>query len=167
MSNNKFTIIRDTREKRAHGWTYEENAQCAGTLVETLRTGDYSVQGLEDFVCIERKETIQEFARNCVEKRWGDCMKRMSQVRHSYLILEFDWTDIDRYPYSAKVPRSVTKKMCWANGKPKIAVKYIWKVIESARTDYGIHVIACSDKIKAEKLAYRIMKKANEIYLRR
>jgi len=54
--------------------------------------------------------------------------------------------------------------MCWANGKPRIAVKYIWKVIKTAR-EYGIDVRFCGDKMTAEKQAYQIMREIHEAYL--
>jgi len=166
MEPSKFTVIRDSREQLAHGWSFDEDSHCAGTLIEKLDTGDYSLQGLEDFLAIERKETIQEFARNCVEKRWGDCMKRLSEIPHSYIIFEFNEEDIERYPHSAKVPPAVRKRMCWANGKPRIAVKYIRKVLHTAE-DYGIKIIFCGDKLKAEQEAYKIMREAYEIYVQR
>jgi hypothetical protein len=162
--SEKFTVIRDSREKVSHGWSFDEDSHCQGTIIEKLDTGDYSVQGLEDIVAIERKETIQEFARNCVEKRWGACMKRLGGIDHPYILFEFTEDAVDRYPQSAKVPASVRRKMCWPNGKPRIAIKYIWKVIHTAR-EMGIEVIFCGDARKAEKEAYRIMKETYEAYL--
>lgn len=163
--SDKFTVIRDTREKPAHGWSFDPDSYCAGTLVSKLDTGDYSVQGLEDIVAIERKETIQEFARNCVEKRWGDCMRRLKDIEHAYILLEFTEDCVNRYPHSARVPPHVRRKMCWPKtGKPRIAVKYIWKVINTAR-EYGIDVQFCGDAVTAEKEAYRIMRDVYETYV--
>lgn len=157
---NKFTVIRDTREKPAFGWSWAEDAWCAGTIISKVDTGDYTIEGLEDYVCIERKQSIDEFAHNCIEKRWKDCMKRMSEVKFPFLLFEFDWYDVDHYPRTAKVPARVRKKL-------RIPAKYIRKVIHTAREDYNIHVIACGDSYKAEQVAYRILKKAHELHLRR
>jgi len=158
--NNKFTIIKDTREKAPYGWSFEPNAYCEGTIIDTVKTGDYTVEGLENYVCIERKKSIDEFAHNCIEKRWQKCMQRMSKIRHSYILFEFSWDDINNYPKSAKVPDRVRKKL-------KVPAGYIRKVIYTAREDYNIHVIACGDKYMAEQVAYRILRKSNELYLRR
>lgn len=152
----KFTIIRDTREKPEHGWIFEPNAHCWGTEVAKVDAGDYTVEGLEHYICIERKQTIDEFAHNCIEKRWQKCMSRMAKCKHSYLLFEFSWDDINNYPRSAKVPSRIRNKL-------RIPAAYIRKVIYTAREDYGIHVIACGDKYKAEKLAYRILRKAHEL----
>ena len=165
MNKFKFTVIRDTREKSAKGWSFDEDSLCAGTLRKKLDTGDYSLEGLEkDILCIERKETVQEFARNCIEKRWKACMARMSKFKHSYLLFEFTWEDIDNYPHSATVPNWARKKMLHEAGTPKIPIKLIKSVVHDAE-EMGIFVIACGDAVKAEKVAYEIMKKAYEVYL--
>ena len=160
IEKNKFTVIRDTREKPEFGWSFAEDAYCEGTIVDKVSAGDYTIEGLDDYVCIERKHSIDEFAHNCIEKRWKNCMQRMSEVRHSYILFEFGWNDVNTYPRSAKVPAHVRKKL-------RIPAAYIRKVIHTAREDYGIHVIACGDRYKAEKVAYRILKKAYELRCRR
>ena len=156
----KFTAIRDTREKITHGWSFSPDAYCEGTVIEKVNAGDYTIEGLEDYVCIERKQSIDEFAHNCVEKRWKDCMKRMGELKHAYIIFEFSWDDVNNYPQSAKVPERVRKKL-------KIPAKFIRKVIHKAREEYGIHVLACGDRYKAEQVAYRILRKAHELRCRR
>lgn len=152
----KFTVIRDTREKPDHGWSFAPDAYCEGTIVNKVNAGDYTIDGLEDYVCIERKQSIDEFAHNCIEKRWQACMKRMSECKHAYILFEFSWDDIDNYPKSAKVPERVRKRL-------RIPAAYIRKVIYTAREDYGIHVLACGDRYKAEQVAYRILRKAHEL----
>ncbi len=158
--SDRFTVIRDTREKISHGWLYEESTHCTGTIVDKLNIGDYSIVGLEEFVCVERKQSIDEFAHNCIEKRWKNCMQRMSKCKYPFILFEFSWYDVDNYPRSAKVPKRVRNKL-------KIPAAYIRKVIYTAREQYGIHVLACNDALKAEKVAYTILKKAHEIHLRR
>lgn len=153
-------IIRDTREKPEYGWFYPPDGYCSGTIITKVDIGDYTVEGLEDFVCVERKQTVMEFAQNVVTKRWTNCLERMAKCKHSYLIFEFPWSDIDRYPMSAKLPYKVKKKL-------KVTGKFLRKNIYEARNKYGIHVLACSNRRKAEKAAYRILRKGYEISLRR
>ena len=57
MAKSKaFTIIKDTREQE--GYTFEPSSSryhtCNGMVLEKLDTGDYSLKGLEDKICIER-----------------------------------------------------------------------------------------------------------------
>ena len=60
---SKFTVIRDTREKKGHGWWFDESSHCTGTEVKKLDVGDYSIKGREEIVCIERKESVSEIAK--------------------------------------------------------------------------------------------------------
>lgn len=158
--SNRFTIIKDTREKAPHGWSFDPDAYCDGTTISKVSAGDYTIEGLEEFICVERKKTVDEFARNCIEARWKNCMQRMSACRHSFILFEFSWDDINNYPASAKVPNRIKKKL-------RVTPALIRKVVHQARDEYGIHVLACDNKLKAEKVAYRILKKAYDLQLRR
>lgn len=158
--SDKFTVIRDTREKPSHGWSYDPDAYCEGTIIQKLNIGDYSIAGLESYTCIERKESIDEFARNCIDKRWKSCMQRMATCKHSFLIFEFTWDDVMNYPASTKVPQRFRNQL-------RVPSKYIRKVIYTARHDYNIHVLACGNKYNAEKAAYRILRKAYELRCRK
>ena len=157
---NKFTIIRDSREKANHGWVFNEGPYCDGMIIDKVSAGDYTILGMENYIAIERKRTIDEFAHNCIEKRWTKCMQRLSEIKFAFILFEFSWQDILDYPASAKVPVGVKRKL-------KIPSAYIRKIIYTARDKYNIHVLVCNDTFKAEKAAYRIMKKANELFTRK
>ena len=73
--------------------------------VAKLDTGDYSVAGLEEVLCIERKKSVSEIANNIVEKRYKDWTKRMSKYKYKFLMLEFDLDDVYRYPRIHDVPK--------------------------------------------------------------
>ena len=89
---NKFHIIKDTREKKGHGWWYDENAYCSGTTVAKVDIGDYAIEGMEHVLCIERKESVSEFAGNCSEKRFHAELKKMATFPFAFLIFEFGQT---------------------------------------------------------------------------
>ena len=82
MNKNDFTIIVDTREQ--HPWIFKEFT----TAKRKLDTGDYSIEGLEDKLCIERKNGIAEIANNMMENRFSDVIDRMSKYPHSYILIE-------------------------------------------------------------------------------
>ena len=67
---DKFLIIRDTREKPEFGFFYEEDEYCAGTVKAKLDYGDYSIEGLQSRIAIERKESVSEIANNFTEDRF-------------------------------------------------------------------------------------------------
>lgn len=94
----KFTAIRDTREKPAHGWIFYEDSACAGTSIYKLDTGDYSIEGLEETFCIERKQTISEFVNNCNQKRWAACVERMGKMDSAHILFEFPEHHVEEWP---------------------------------------------------------------------
>lgn len=90
-----FTVIRDSREKAAYGWTWDAEKEdaypprCIGTEIEKLDVGDYSIRGYEDVFCIERKADISELWMNYADKtRFEDELIRMQSVPHRFIIVE-------------------------------------------------------------------------------
>ena len=55
MGVDKYIIIRDTREK--NGWNFDFYESCEAIIDQGLKTGDYTAQGLEEHLVIERKAT--------------------------------------------------------------------------------------------------------------
>lgn len=159
MTTNRFHVIKDTREKENHGWWYPEDAYCSGTTKAKIDLGDYTVEGLEHLLCIERKETVAEFAGNCSEQRFWRVIDKMAEYKHKFLILEFDWYAIERYPEGSGVPKEK-----W----PRVRIKgnYMMSLLSTMMLDKGIQVIAAGNKDRAERIAYRIMRKCWEFYNR-
>lgn len=149
MTNN-FTIIVDTREQQP--WTFESFT----VANRKLDTGDYSVEGLENILCIERKKSSSEFANNIVESRFKDVIERMSNMKYSFLLLEFNLEDLLIYPVGSTVPRKMWDKI-------KISPAFLIKNILDLQIMHNIYVYFCGDAINAEKLATLIMKKIHYI----
>lgn len=139
-------IIIDTREQQP--WSFEYHT----TSVAKLDTGDYSIQGLENKLCIERKKTVNEFANNIIEKRYKDWTKRMSKYKYKFLILEFNLEDIYKYPHGSNVPKYLWDQI-------KISPKFIIKNILELQIYYDIKVLFCGSSDNAEKLALSIINK--------
>tara|TARA_Y100000361_G_C10877770_1_gene197604 strand:+ start:29 stop:505 length:477 start_codon:yes stop_codon:yes gene_type:complete len=153
---NKFVVIRDTREHKNKGWYFKESEFCQGMVEKKLDTGDYSIEGLEDILCIERKATVSEIAANLVDKRFDRELDRMESFKYKFLILEFSVDDIKSYPYGSDVP-----KKAWSS----IRVKgdFMLKRLAEIQTKRDIHVVPCGDKFSAWSMAVSIMKRVNEI----
>lgn len=147
-----FTIIVDTREQQP--WHFDNYVKAN----IKLDTGDYSIQGLEDIVAIERKKSVSEFANNITESRFTDVIMRMSKIKYSFLLLEFDLQDILIYPVGSTVPKRLWDKI-------KISPAFLLKNILDLTLQHGIFVHFCGDATNAEKLAETILKKVN--YLER
>ena len=69
----KYKVIKDTREQ--NGWFFTPYEKCSGMEVKTLHTGDYTLEGFEDVVCIERKGCVAEIAMNLGKKKNTFCGK--------------------------------------------------------------------------------------------
>ncbi len=107
----KYTVLRDTREQK--GWQFAESESCTGTVVQTLKTGDYSLLGYEDVFVVERKGSVAEFVQNITKKeKWEDFkaeLTRLEAFPAAFIILEFDMRAIKRYPEGTNLPARVRK----------------------------------------------------------
>tara|TARA_Y100000034_G_C6552069_1_gene238549 strand:- start:79 stop:522 length:444 start_codon:yes stop_codon:yes gene_type:complete len=145
-----FTIIYDNKEKRPWNFTNHEMSKAH------LKTGDYTIEGLENLLCIERKRSVSEVAKNITESRFKDWVGRMSSFKYSYLILEFGRLDVMKYPYNDDVPVSVRKKI-------RIRGKFIMsKLYEVEEQD--ITLIFAENRLNAQDIALNIMEKTYEQY---
>ena len=147
-----FNIIIDTREQQP--WVFAKSDIVDHTIVRKLDTGDYTIDGFEDLICIERKKSVAELASNIVEKRFTDELIRMSEFKYKFLLLEFDYYQIDSYPIGSNIPLSVQRKI-------RINGPFIIKKLSEIQIKYGVHVITCGNVLYAENIALSLMK---EIY---
>lgn len=104
-----YRVIKDTREQQ--GWWFPEEGDCAGTVVAKLDSGDYSIEGLEKIFTIERKRNTGEFAMNMFEVRFKAELQRLEEYRHSFLILEFSYDDLLRFPVNSGIPKGRWNKL--------------------------------------------------------
>jgi len=150
-TEDNFTIIIDTREQ--HPWHFPYHAKAN----RKLDTGDYSIEGLENILCIERKNGIAEIANNITEPRFKDVIDRMKTYKHAYLLIECDYEQMMNYPVGSDVP-----KKAWS--KIRISPAFILKFLTELSVHHNIHVIFCSNPEWAEKTALSIMKRVHKLY---
>lgn len=160
---NRFHIIKDTREKDGHGWWFEEDQYCSGTTKAKVNIGDYTIEDMEHLICIERKESITELAGNCSERRFWAEMDKMATFKHKFLILEFNWLDIERYPDNVKFSNDPVKDK-QVRSKIRIKGNYIMSVLSTLMVDKGVCVIAAGDSERAQRMAFRIMRSVWDYY---
>lgn len=141
-----YTIIVDTREQKP--WDFPEYTIAS----EKLDTGDYSIKGLEDILCIERKRSVSEIATNITEKRFKDVLERMSKYKFPFILLEFDLDDVLNFPIGSDIPKRLWDKI-------KIKPPFILKNLTEMSLVYDIYVIFCGSSGNAEIYAQAIMNK--------
>jgi ERCC4-type nuclease len=143
-------IVIDTREQQP--WEF---SRCV-TASKKLDTGDYSLEGYEHLLCIERKKSVGEIANNIVEKRFKDVIDRMTNYKYAFFIMEFNMQDILSYPIGSNVPKKMWDKLRVSSG-------FILKVLLEIQLKYNIKILFCGDASNASKVAQSLMTKVYEL----
>lgn len=153
----QYVVVKDTREQE--GYFFNEFNTCKGMVERKLDTGDYSIDGLEDKICIERKGCIEELAVNLGQKKHAflDEIERMKTFDHKFLILEFALEDLLKFPDESRIPNKNKSSL-------KITGKYILKCLMEFQIYDGIQVVFCGNKHNAFLLVSSLLKRLNEKY---
>lgn len=98
-------IIIDTREQRPYDF---ENA-----IRGTLQSGDYSIEGYESQIAIERK-SLEDFVNTILaDKKSGRFtreLERLQSYRFAAVVIEATWDDIKNHKYNSRMhPNSVIR----------------------------------------------------------
>ena len=139
----RFNILVDTREQKPYG--FKAILPSSTITVQTLKTGDYSIQGFESSgITIERKNlndlygTIGKGRRRFIRE-----LERMAKFDFAALVIEADWNNIIRHPPT----------------RSKLNPKSVFRSIIAWEQRYGIHVWACPGRSFAEQLTFRILER--------
>lgn len=104
-----YLVLKDSREQK--GWNFVVNDNCLGTEISTLPTGDYTIKGYESILCIERKGSTAEIAKNLLEKRFHAELERMESFAHPFVVCEFTLDDILNFPRGSGIPPKEWSKL--------------------------------------------------------
>jgi ERCC4-type nuclease len=115
-----YTLLIDTREQAA--WDFKgmqaDMKDGGGTIIlktkrAGLKTGDYSIEGLEDQVAIERK-SLEDFF-HCVgsdRSRFENQLERLNALPCGRMVIEADWERMLRgCPNSKLKPKTVVRSV--------------------------------------------------------
>lgn len=97
-----FTIVIDTREQHPYSFTnfYTNSAEGRRPLLirtsrETLRTGDYSILGMEDLIAVERKSLSDLYGTlGTGRERFERELARFAKLRWGAVVIEAGWDRI-------------------------------------------------------------------------
>ena len=101
--SSEYVIIKDTREKAGQGWVFD-NMELA-----CLETGDYSIKGLEKYISVERKGSVQEFTHNLTEQRFEKELERLSLIKYAFVVCEFNFQLLKDFPVGSGIPKHIWK----------------------------------------------------------
>jgi len=140
-----FVIIRDTREQQGFSFNHEFLGIIETPTVKsgTLKTGDYSLEGFESKLTIERKSLVDLFG-SCGKNgrdRFEREFIRMAEFEYAALVIEADWTTI----YKSPPQRS------------KLNPKNILRTLTAWHMRYNVHLWPCPSRKFAEKTTYLLL----------
>lgn len=123
---DRVTVVVDTREQEP----YVFESSCTKVIRRTLKAGDYSIEGHEDSVAVERK-TLEDFVSTVTRsrKRFTRELRRLSEYDAACIVVEANLRDIldSRYRSGAH---------------PKAILGTLLSII----VDFGIPVFFCTDR---------------------
>lgn len=144
-----FVVIVDSREQSPFLFTgIEAEGKDAGrplvvdTQVAGLKTGDYSIAGLESQLSIERKSVGDFFGSIGGDRpRFEREMERLAELDFAAVVIEGDWREllIDR-PNNVQVPGKVASR-----------------TIASWSIRYGVHFFPMTSRRHAELFTFQLL----------
>lgn len=134
--NKTYTVIRDTREQQ--GWRFPAERDCLGTVVETLRTGDYTLKGYESILCVERKQDTGEIATNLTQGRFERELERMDAYALPFLVCEFSMKEIISFPFASGVPREKWRSL-------RVTPQFILKRLNEIQIKHKVKILLWGD----------------------
>jgi len=142
--------LRDTREQKP--WDFPEDDNCEGTIATTLKTGDYSLQGLEDKLIIERKGCVSEWANNVVDERFIRELDRLQHFKYRYILLEFSLRDMLLFPLGSGIPQ-------FKQGGIKVRGDLMLRKTTEFQLNYNVNIWFCDSSLYAKQVATSIFKR--------
>lgn len=146
-------ILIDTREQEPFDFGFHGIASKS----QKLDTGDYTIEGTDKLICIERKKTTGELAINLgIKKKQFDAeMERMSDFKFKYLLFEFSMTDMLNFPKNSGIPSNLIKNV-------RINSKYMLKCLEEYQNKYEIEIIYANNRDSAIDFTVELLKDAQK-----
>uniref|UniRef100_A0A6M3IZI3 ERCC4 domain-containing protein n=2 Tax=viral metagenome TaxID=1070528 RepID=A0A6M3IZI3_9ZZZZ len=147
---NGFTVIQDVQEKNPWKliWPVE---------VKHLKTGDYSIKGLEDKIAIEKKSGLVELLNDLsasYRTTFERFLKRLSEVPVKCIVVDEPLSEWRVH----KALKIVKKK---SRGKSQLIPRTLYYWTAQIVTQYGIPVLFL-DEVTREKVLKEIFRSAFE-----
>jgi DNA excision repair protein ERCC-4 len=137
---SQFSIVCDSREQTPFDF------KGYPVVYKSLSTGDYSIDGLENLICVERK-SLQDFVGCCGSgrDRFKRELQRMKAYRYRHIIIEATYNKMLNGTWRSKLkPSHVTGSMVsWSNR-------------------YQIPIWLASDHEKATDLCFNLLRTAHQ-----
>jgi hypothetical protein len=151
-------IIADTREKKPWNFGFFGMEQ----ITKKVETGDYTVQGFEDKISVDRKQNVSELYQNLFKEypRFKREMERMEGME-AYILCEFPYSHILTFPdtmplvWCAKAKKKVPMKL-------RFTSQHIIDRVEAITKRHGVIFLYNDTRREAESQAFKILKEFYE-----
>lgn len=150
---DKFTVLIDSAEQTPR--KFIKTDYCNGSTTANLIWGDYSIEGLEDRFTIERKASAAEWHTNICSKdfdRFKKELEALCNYDNPFIVLEFSWNDILKFPWNTKLPMSVKRKIGNRSG-------YLLRRTLEIMTEYPIPIIVAGSEENARTIMISLFKR--------
>ena len=154
-----FTVLVDSREQLPYefrGLKADAREHHRPLIVNwewaPLKSGDYSIQGMEDLVAIERK-TWGDLYHSCTweRERFEEEHRRLAELMYAAVVFEVD------------LHRLVTQRPVWHRPdgpmEAKVAPKMIYATALAWSIRYGVHWWPVGSRRLAEITTFRLLEK--------
>jgi ERCC4-type nuclease len=134
--NSAFVLVIDSREKEAYSFS-------CNSVIKKLDAGDYSIEGFERKVALERK-TLDDFVSTIIhcQDRFRRELSILSKYEAAGIVVEGTLRDIIESKYHSKAhPNSIIG------------------IVLSIMVDYGIPIHFCSDRQAARFFTEQYLKR--------
>lgn len=144
-----FTIIVDTREQAPYHFCGIPDDRSGQTIVvpitnKALPSGDYSIEGMESRVAIERKSHADFLGSiGAGRERFQREMERLKDYEFAAVVIEADWNQLINLPPSSS----------------QIPAKVVTRTIQSWSIRYGVHFFTCMNRRHAELMTFRLLER--------
>jgi len=150
------TLIIDTREKNP--WNFDCDEAFEGVIHEKLDGGDYSIDGMQHIIAIERKATIDELYQNFTKdkKRIAAEFERLRDVKFKFVVIEQTCDDIFNAQKYYINKKGINKQ------SPRMPVAVVASNLTNLMLSHGVQVIFGGER--AQSMARGILLRAYELH---
>lgn len=151
---NPFSVVIDSREQLPYRFSglradarHKNKPLLVQTVTKTLGSGDYSIEGLEHEIAVERKSLADLFGTlGSGRERFSRELERLSKMNHAAVVIEASWHEILN-------PRS--------NGvQSELNPKTIFRSVVAWSQEFPtIHWWPMCDRLHAESATFRILER--------
>ncbi|UJS16906.1 MAG: hypothetical protein L3J17_13460 [Candidatus Jettenia sp.] len=149
MKKSDMTILQDTREQKP--LTFPQ----AKVLVKMLKTGDYSLEGFEDKITIERKSL-------------PDLLGSLGNDRDRFIAGKIQ--RMQAFEYAGVVIEASMQTIANGNWRSEIHPASVMGSLQALSSKYGIHIFFADNRELAAKtvegLLFQFLRKQHELHER-